>query len=103
MAFRVDAIHAEDGLAGRGGSSECDRFVGRDVCHLGSEFQAASGVPAGGADRGKNFPVAAIRIARRDLRCVLVDGLAVQDEVHWTVACTGAEVRPGEGGRSRYS
>ncbi|KAI4133775.1 MAG: hypothetical protein LQ347_002082 [Umbilicaria vellea] len=57
------------------------------------EFQLA------GADRGNKFPVPAIRIARRDLRRVLMDGLAVQDEVRWTVACTGAEVCPGEGGK----
>lgn len=57
------------------------------------EFQLA------GPDRGKDFPVPAIRIARRDLRRVLIDGLADQDEVRWTIACTGAEVCPGHGGK----
>ena len=58
------------------------------------EFQLA------GADRrNKKFPVPALRIARSDLRRVLIDGLAAQDEVRWTVSCTGAEGCPGDGGK----
>lgn len=57
------------------------------------EFQLA------GPDRGKDLPVPAIRIARRDLRRMLIDGLAVQDKVRWTITCTGAEVCPGHGGK----
>lgn len=30
---------------------------------------------------------------------MLIDGLAAQDEVRWTVSCTGAEVCPGDGGK----